>query len=56
MENPIGKMAGKIENFTVLNRPIIIKGIEGKAVRDSNNNGDLTDEFSPFVIVAMEVM
>ncbi len=50
MENPIGKMAGKIENFTVLNRPIIIKGIEGKAVRDSNNNGDLTDEFSPFVI------
>lgn len=50
MENPIGKMAGKIENFTVLNRPIIIKGIEGKAVRDSNNNGDLTDEFSPFVM------
>ena len=50
MENPIGKMAGKIENFTVVNRPIIIKGIEGKAVRDSNNNGDLTDEFSPFVM------
>ena len=50
MENPIGKMAGKIENFTVLNRPIILKGIEGKAVRDSNNNGDLTDEFSPFVM------
>lgn len=50
MENPIGKMAGKIENFTVINRPIIIKGIEGKAVRDSNNNGDLTDEFSPFVM------
>lgn len=50
MENPIGKMAGKIENFTVIDRPIIIKGIEGKAVRDSNNNGDLTDEFSPFVM------
>ena len=49
MENPIGKMAGKIENFTD-NRTIVIKGIEGKAVRDSNNNGDLTDEFSPFVI------
>ena len=50
MENPIGKMAGKIENFTDLNRTTVIKGIEGKAVRDSNNNGDLTDEFSPFVM------
>ena len=50
MENPIGKMAGKIENFTDLSRTIVIKGIEGKAVRDSNNNGDLTDEFSPFVM------
>ena len=50
MENPIGKMAGKIENFADLNRKILIKGIEGKAVRDSNNNGDLTDEFSTFVM------
>ena len=57
MENPIGKMAGKIENFedfwnqngTGLRR-MEIEGIEGKAVRDSNNNGDLTDEFSPFVL------
>ena len=50
MENPIGKMAGKIENFTDSFRTTVIKGIEGKAVRDSNNNGDLTDEFSPFVM------
>ena len=50
MENPIGKMAGKIENFTDSSRTTVIKGIEGKAVRDSNNNGDLTDEFSPFVM------
>jgi len=50
MENPIGKMAGKVENFNLSSGVIEIKGIEGKAVRDSNNNGDLTDEFSSFVI------
>ena len=51
MENPIGKMAGKIQNFNLSSgSETKIKGIEGKAVRDLNNNGDLTDEFSPFVI------
>ena len=46
MENPIGKMAGKIENFaSVYTTYLEITGIEGKTVRDSNNNGDLTDEF-----------
>ena len=51
MENPIGKIAGKIQNFNLSSGyETKIKGIEGKAVRDLNNNGDLTDEFSPFVI------
>ncbi len=51
IENPIGKMAGKIQNFNLSSgSETKIKGIEGKAVRDLNNNGDLTDEFSPFVI------
>ena len=53
MENPIGKMAGRMsasELPSVDAREFKIKGIEGKTVRDSNNNGDLTDEFSPFVM------
>ena len=49
MENPIGKMAGKIKNFEP-EKVVTIKGIEGKTVRDSNNDGNITDEFSSFVI------